>query len=75
MLIKAERAKEVGWVALEAFHVSIAPAADELTVIWKRSHVKYSRTVSEKQYEHVNSSNFFLLERILPSSVFCCTSE
>lgn len=49
MLIKAERAKEVEWVALEAFHVSIAPAADELTVIWKKSHVKYSRTVSEKQ--------------------------
>lgn len=31
MLIKAEQAKEVGWVALEAFYVSIAPAADELT--------------------------------------------
>lgn len=49
MLIKAEQAKEVGWVALEAFYVSIAPAADELTVIWKKSNVKYSRTVSEKQ--------------------------
>lgn len=59
MLTKAERAKEAGWVGLEALHVSIASAADEFTVIWKKSHLRYSRTVSEEQQEHANSSHFF----------------
>lgn len=40
MLIKAEQAKEAGWVGLEALHISIASAADELTVIWNKSHLK-----------------------------------
>lgn len=40
MLIKAEQAKEAGWVGLEALHISVASAADELTVIWNKSHLK-----------------------------------
>lgn len=77
MLIKEEQAKEAGWVGLEALHISIASAADELTVIWKKSHLRYSRTVSEEQQEQANFSHFFLLESQNTAflSTLCCSSE